>query len=248
MAELTPASPRWNPLRLDVRLKLVLLCAASLASLRLELFGLLALIAPLTALAVARRAGFDVRWRELRWVLWILVFVFLARLFFTEGTPLIGFGPVALSREGLQQGVHAFLRLALVFLLGGLFIALTPSTQIKAGVRWFLRPIPGIPADRVATMLSLVVRFLPVIFREAARISDARRARLADRRRSPVGRLAAFGLPLIRRIVETADRLAVAMEARCYAENRTEPELAARGPDWLVFGAGLAALAAALAV
>ena len=71
--------------------------------------------------------------------------------------------------------------------------------------------------------------------------------RLADHRRNPVKRLSAFGLPLIRRIVQTADCLAAAMEARCYTEVRTEPDLNARGPDWLAFGVALAALAAALA-
>lgn len=247
MAELTPSASGWTPLKLDVRLKLVLLCAASLASLHLKTSGLLLLMSPLAALAVACRASFGVRFRELRWVFWILALVFAARAVFTEGTPLVVFGPVAVTREGLQEAVAACLRLAFMLMLGGVFIALTPPGEIKAGVQWYLRPVPGVPAERVGTMLGLVARFIPVILEAAARTSEAQRARLADHRRSPLGRLAAFGLPLVRRIVQTADRLAVAMEARCYAEVRTEPELTARGPDWLVFGGCLAALAAALA-
>ncbi|MFO7686818.1 MAG: energy-coupling factor transporter transmembrane component T [Desulfobacterales bacterium] len=248
MAELTPSALRRRPLRLDARLKLVLLCAASLVSLHLQIPGLLMLIALLTALAIACRAYFDLRLRDLRWVLWILVIVFAAHLLFTEGTPLVRLGPLAPAREGLREGAIACLRLTWVFMLGGLFIALTPSSEIKAGVQWFLKPIPGVPAERVGTMLGLVARFIPVIFEEAARTSDAQHARLANRRRNPVGRMAAFGQPLIRRVVQTADRLAVAMEARCYTGVRTEPDLNARGPDWLFFGIGLAALAAALAL
>lgn len=248
MAELSIPPRRWTPVLMDVRLKLALLCTASLASLHLNIPGLLGLLAPLAVFAIARRASLGVRFRELRWVFWILALVFAARAFFTEGTPLIGFGPVALTRQGLQEAVSACLRLMLMFMLGGVFIALTPSGEIKAGVQWFLRPVPGVPAARVATMLGLVARFIPVIFEEAARTSDAQRARLADRRRSPVGRLSAFGLPLVRRIVQTADHLAVAMEARCYSETRTEPELVARGRDWLAFGLGLVILAAALAI
>ncbi|MFO7709774.1 MAG: energy-coupling factor transporter transmembrane component T [Desulfobacterales bacterium] len=248
MAELTSSASRRPTLRLDVRLKLVLLCAASLASLSLQIPGLLVLTAPLAAVVIARRAAFGVRFRELRWVLWILALVFVARLLFTEGTPIVSLGPVALAREGVREGVLACLRLAFVFMLGGVFIVLTPSAEIKAGVQWFLRLIPGVPADRVATMLGLVARFIPVIFEEAARTSDAQRARLADHRRSPVGCLAAFGLPFTRRIVQTADRLAVAMEARCYSESRTGPDLDLSGRDWLSFGAGLGLLAVALAV
>jgi energy-coupling factor transporter transmembrane protein EcfT len=247
MAELIAASRRWRPAQLDVRLKLALLCAASLTSLTLQVPGLLVLLAPLAALTAACRASFDVRFRELRWIFCMLAFVFAARALFTEGTPVIGFGPAVLTCEGLREGAAACLRLALIFMLGGVFIALTPLSEIKAGVQWFLRPLPGVPAERVGTMLGLIVRFIPVIFESAARTSDAQRARLADHRRNPVRRLSAFGLPLIRRIVQTADCLAAAMEARCYTEVRTEPDLNARGPDWLAFGVALAALAAALA-
>jgi energy-coupling factor transporter transmembrane protein EcfT len=216
--------------------------------LNLHIPGLLLLLAPLAALAAACRASFDVRLRELRWIFWVLTLMFIARALFTEGTPLISLGPLAMTREGVQAGATACLRLALIFVLGGVFIALTPSSEIKTGVHWFLRPLPGVPAERMGTMLGLVARFIPVIFEEAARTSDAQRARLADHRRNPVRRLAAFGLPLLRRIVQTADHLAVAMEARCYAEARTGPVLNAQGRDWLVFAIALTALAAALVI
>ncbi|MCU0561759.1 MAG: energy-coupling factor transporter transmembrane protein EcfT [Desulfobacterales bacterium] len=248
MAELSTPHRRWTPARLDVRLKLALLCTASLASLQMQLYGLLGLLLPFALLAIARRASLGARIRELRWVFWILALVFAARALFTEGAPLVSLGPVAVTRQGLQEAVNACLRLALMFVLGGVFIGLTPTGEIKAAVQWYLRPIPGVPAARVATMLGLIARFIPVIFAEAARTSEAQRARLGDRRRSPVGRLATFGLPLVRRIVLSADRLALAMEARCYSELRTEPELAARGRDFLAFGLGLAMLAVALAV
>jgi energy-coupling factor transporter transmembrane protein EcfT len=45
--------------------------------------------------------------------------------------------------------------------------------------------------------------------------------------------LSKFGFPLIRRIFERADDLVVAMEARAFTENRTDPELAASKRDWI---------------
>ncbi len=87
-------------------------------------------------------------------------------------------------------------------------------------------------------MLGLVVRFMPVILEQAATTSDAQRARAGENRRNPIRRLTAFGIPLMRRTFETADNLAVAMEARCYSETRTDPRLATGRRDWVVFAAG----------
>jgi energy-coupling factor transporter transmembrane protein EcfT len=245
VAELIPPPRRWSPARLDVRLKLLLLCMASLSVLRLTPAGLLLTGAAAGGLAACCRASLGLRFREVRWVLWILLFVFVARALFTEGTPLFGLGAITVTREGLGEGAVAGFRLALVFVLGGVFIALTPSAEIKAGVQWVLAPLPWISGARVATMLALVTRFIPVMLAEASRTADAQRARLAERRRNPVRRLAAFGLPLIRRMVQNADHLAAAMEARCYNEERTGPELSARGRDWALFSAAAAVLTAA---
>jgi energy-coupling factor transporter transmembrane protein EcfT len=54
-----------------------------------------------------------------------------------------------------------------------------------------------------------------------------------ENRKNPVYRLIRLGIPLIRRTFERADKLAVAMEARCYNENRTDPELSATRIDWM---------------
>jgi energy-coupling factor transporter transmembrane protein EcfT len=55
-------------------------------------------------------------------------------------------------------------------------------------------------------------------------------------------------MPLMRRTLETADNLAVAMEARCYSEKRTDPELKTEPRDWVSFGSAaiLIMVAAAL--
>jgi energy-coupling factor transporter transmembrane protein EcfT len=42
-----------------------------------------------------------------------------------------------------------------------------------------------------------------------------------------------LGVPLIRKTFEQADRLVIAMEARCYSENRTDPALSANRIDWI---------------
>jgi energy-coupling factor transporter transmembrane protein EcfT len=104
------------------------------------------------------------------------------------------------------------------------------------------------PAERIAAMLGLIVRFIPLIFEEVSRTIDAQRARAVENRRNPVYRMVKFGLPLLRRIFETSDRLVLAMEARCYTEDRTGPELSAGREDWIVLAACSLLLALLLAL
>ena len=245
MAELMP--PRHDRV-LDVRLKLVLMAGVSVAGLGLGFAGLALLMAPLVIFFSVFRPAARVQFSELRWVFFLLALVFIARVFSTDGTPLAGLGPVAVTREGLREGTLVCLRLVLVFIVGAAFIATTRSAEIKAGVQWFLKPVPWVPAERVATMLSLVARFMPVILEQAAKTSDAQRARAGENRRNPIRRLTAFGIPLMRRTFETADNLAVAMEARCYSETRTDPDLTTGRKDWVFFGTAVALILTAVSL
>jgi energy-coupling factor transporter transmembrane protein EcfT len=117
-----------------------------------------------------------------------------------------------------------------------LFVSTTRPSEIKAAVEWFLNPIPFVSGKRLATMLSLVMRFIPVILNQARETAAAQKARCVENRKNPVYRLIRLGSPLIRRTFERADKLAVAMEARCYTENRTDPELSATRTDWISLG------------
>jgi energy-coupling factor transporter transmembrane protein EcfT len=245
MADLMP--PRHGRV-LDVRLKLVLMAGISMAGLQLGFGGLSILLVLLIIFFSVSRPAARVNFSELRWVFFLLALVFVARVFSTDGAPLAAFEPVAVTREGLRDGALVCLRLVLVFIVGAAFIATTRSSEIKAGVEWFLKPVPWVPAERVATMLSLVVRFMPLILEQAEKTSDAQRARASENRRNPIRRLTAFGIPLMRRTFEAADNLAVAMEARCYSETRTDPDLTIGRRDWVFFGTAVTVILTAVAL
>lgn len=220
--------------RLDVRVKLALLAAFSAACLHLSAVGLLLLGLSLLAAIGMTRLVPAVNAKELRWLGLLLAVVFVARALSTEGTAVLAMGTIVISREGLVDGVLICLRLILVFLVGSVFVVSTRAGDIKAGVQWFLKPLPFVAAERAATMLSLIVRFMPLIFEEVSRTTDAQRARVVENRRNPVYRMVKFGIPLLRRIFETCDRLVLAMEARCYTEARTGTELSVSRRDWMV--------------
>jgi energy-coupling factor transporter transmembrane protein EcfT len=129
-------------------------------------------------------------------------------------------------------------RLLLVVLMGLLVMATTRTAHIRAALVWYLRPVPLIDEKMAATMVGLVVRFLPQILFQAAEISDAQRARCADRCKNPLLRLKRFAIPLFRQVFTRADELVAAMQARCYSESRTLPELGFTFMDLLAVVAG----------
>jgi energy-coupling factor transporter transmembrane protein EcfT len=220
--------------RLDPRTKQALLMGLSLGSLG----GKLIFLTLVSALVIFffSAAGIHIRRLicEIRYFLFFLFFVFIARTVdFTGGwTP-------AFTGELAGDALIMCWRLLLVVLMGVLLMATTRTADIRAGLVWYLKPIPGVDGKMAATMVGLLVRFLPLILFQAAEISDAQRARGIERRKNPVVRLMRFSIPLFCRVFLSADELASAMQARCYNENRTLPDLSFARPDGMAIAIGV---------
>lgn len=169
--------------------------------------------------------------REIRFFLYFLVLVFGVRaLDFSHGwLP-------AVSTSSAAEAVLVCWRLLQVSLMGLLLMATTRIADIRAALAWYLKPIPIVDERMAATMVGLLVRFLPVILFQAAEMSDAQRARCVEGRKNPLSRLMLFASPLLRRVFMSADELALAMQARCFSEQRTLPTLRFSGRDASALG------------
>jgi energy-coupling factor transporter transmembrane protein EcfT len=220
--------------RLDPRTKQALLILLSLAG----LWGNLTFLALFSAVTMHcfTTAGIRIRRliHEIRFFLFFLILVFAFRaVTFSHGwTP-------TLSADATVEALIVCWRLLLVVFMGMLLMATTRTADIRAALVWYLKPIPVIDEKMTATMLGLVVRFLPVILFQASEIADAQRARGIERRKNPLIRLMMFTIPLFRRVFLSADELTSAMQARCYSEQRTLPDLAFTWRDGMAMGAGM---------
>lgn len=238
MAELTTFSFHpGNSLahQLDVRFKIFFLIVISLISLAGGFKGLSILTTLLIGLTIHSRLPLKSSLREFRFFLILLLLILMARMFSMPGTALIKFKFVEITRPGLVSGARICWRLVIIALLGFVFVFTTRPSEIKAAVQWYLKPFGFIPAKHIATMMGLIVRFIPVILNQAKETTEAQRARCLENRKNPLDRLVRLGIPIIRGTFEQADRLTVAMEARCYSENRTDPALCATRKDWIAF-------------
>jgi energy-coupling factor transporter transmembrane protein EcfT len=121
---------------------------------------------------------------------------------------------------------------------GLLFAVTTRPADLKSAAQWFLKPVPLIPEKRVALMISLCLRFFPLILAQAGQTADAVNARCGGYRKNPVRSIRFLTLPLLKKTVMAADHLDLAMTARCYTENRTDPEFESSGKERLALAAG----------
>lgn len=139
-----------------------------------------------------------------------------------------------LTQEGLVSGFVFAWRMFLVITLCVILTGTTSLIAIGNAVEWFFRPIPFIPETRVATMINLTFVLIPLIFDQAAEMIEAQKARCIDSRRNPVRKIRYLVLPLLLQTFERAGELGVAMESRCYSEDRTKPVFNTGKWDWAV--------------
>ena len=219
--------------RLDVRFKLLFLILISFMSLSGDLLRLGLLSCLLMVLIVHCRLPLMSFLRGMQFFFMLLLLIMGARMITTPGDPIIEIKFFSITRQGTLSGVLICWRLTIIVLLGLAFVFSTRSFEIKAAVEWLLKPFAFVPAKRIATMMGLTTRFIPVILDQANETAEAQRARCVENRKNPVYRLIRLGIPLIRRTFQRADQLAVAMEARCFTEDRTDPDLCATRIDWI---------------
>jgi energy-coupling factor transporter transmembrane protein EcfT len=218
--------------RFDPRFKMLCLVMISLAVLSAGFLALLLLSGLLAGFMLLGRAPVGRAFWELRYFLLLLLLVFIARSLSTPGTALVESRWLVVTRQGMLDGAQVCWRLVLIVATGFLLVATTGSAQIKAAVAHLLRPIPFIPHLKVAAMLGLLLRFIPVILNQAHETAIAQRARGVENRKNPVYRLTTFGIALMRRIFLDADHLALAMESRCFGHRTSIPALTATRWDW----------------
>lgn len=202
----------------------------------LMVFSLLFMVA-------ASRTGLN--WRlighELRYFSLLLLAIFLSRTVFTPGKVIIGMGPIHVTNSGVFSGLLICWRLFLVAVAGLMFAATTRPKEIRAAMEWLLAPVPGIPEKRLGAMIGLIVRFIPLILDQARETMAVQKARCVECRKNPYYRLTRFSMPVLWKTIELADRLTLAMTARCYSETKTFPFMRIQPTDWVIFAVMLAA-------
>ena len=160
-------------------------------------------------------------------------------------------GPVRITGEGVLEGSLLAWRFALLLLAGLLLFMTTRPASLTSGLERLLRPVKlvGIPSQDLALMVSLALRFIPVLQEEMETLRDAQAARGANFTTgglsTRVRAISSLALPLSFAVFRRCDQLVEAMHARAYDGGpRTDlRELAFTRGDWVVIIAAVLAVA-----
>ena len=168
--------------------------------------------------------------RGLKAIIMILMITVIFNLFLTDGTPLITIWKLTITYEGVAFASKMAVRLIFLIIGSSLMTLTTTPNQLTDALEDVLGPLKkiNVPVHEIAMMMSIALRFIPILMEETDKIMKAQMARGAEfdskNLMKKVQALIPLLVPLFISAFRRANDLAMAMEARCYhgGEGRTK--------------------------
>ena len=218
--------------RLDPRVKLLgITVYIAIVFLMNHLLGLIFPCALLAVLIGISRVPFRYMLKGLRGVLILMILAAVFNLF--SGSPenaLWHWWILTVSKESILRAAYFVLRLICVVLGSSLLTYTTTPTTLTNGLEKVFSHLRFMhfPAHELAMMMSIALRFIPILAEEVNKIMNAQLARGADFETGGIVKkvkgVIPILIPLFVSAFKRASDLATAMEARCYhgGEGRTK--------------------------
>ena len=168
--------------------------------------------------------------RGMKSIFFLLMISVLFNLFLTPGDPIITIWKIKITDEGLKLAVKMAIRLVFLITGSSLMTLTTTPNNLTDGLESLLNPLKlvHVPVHEISMMMSIALRFIPILLEETDKIMKAQMARCADFETGSIIKRAKNMVPLLVPLFISAFRramdLAMAMEARGYrgGEGRTK--------------------------
>ncbi|GHU63687.1 energy-coupling factor transporter transmembrane protein EcfT [Clostridia bacterium] len=168
--------------------------------------------------------------KGLKSVFFLILFSVSLNLFLTSGEVIWQFGILRVTKEGLSVAALMCIRLVFLMLASSLMTLTTTPNQLTDGLEKGLSILNKIkiPVHELAMMMSISLRFIPILVEETDKIQKAQMARGANFEKGNIIKraknLIPLFVPLFISALRRASDLAMAMEVRCYrgGEYRTK--------------------------
>lgn len=182
--------------------------------------------------------------KGLKAIFLILMITVVFNIILTPGEILWKWGFLKVTKEGLSMAGRMAIRLTYLVIGSSIMTLTTTPNQLTDGLERLLRPLNRIrvPVHEIAMIMSIALRFIPILLEETDKIMKAQIARGADFESGNLIQKAKSMVPLLVPLFISAFRrandLAMAMEARCYhgGDDRTQMKpLKYAGTDYVSF-------------
>ncbi len=168
--------------------------------------------------------------RGMKAIVFLLVMAGIFNLFLTPGEAVVSFWKLQITKEGIKMALLMAARLCFLIIGSSIMTLTTTPNQLTDALENLLEPLKKIhvPVHEIAMMMSIALRFIPILLEETDKIMKAQIARGADFETGNLitraKNLVPLLVPLFISAFRRANDLAMAMEARCYrgGEGRTK--------------------------
>ena len=217
--------------RLDPRVKLVATIAFIISLFLVDnIWGYIVAMVFLAACIKLSRVPFKFMVKGMRAILFLLLLTVAFNMFLTPGTPLVQIWKLTITKEGLRLAIMMAVRLTFLIIGSSIMTLTTTPNNLTDGMESLMKPLEKmkVPVHEIAMMMSIALRFIPILLEETDKIMKAQIARGADFETGNIVKKAKAMVPLLVPLFISAFRrandLAMAMEARGYrgGEHRTK--------------------------
>ena len=210
----------------------------------------------LLGMILLSKVPFKFIFKGLKAIFILLLFTVFFNVILTPGEVLWKWGFLKITREGIILAGRMAIRLIYLVIGSSIMTLTTTPNQLTDGLERLLRPLNKlhVPVHEIAMMMSIALRFIPILLEETDKIMKAQIARGADFESGNLIQKAKNMVPLLVPLFISAFRrahdLAMALEARCYhgGDDRTQMKpLVYASRDYLAYVVLAAYLAVAIA-
>ncbi len=211
--------------KMDSRIKLLILIAYIVMIFLIKNFyGFLAVGTFLTiAIAFSKVPILDL-FKSLKAVIFIVLFTFILNVFFYKGNDAKTLFWIVTDKSLIFSCFMALRIITLV--LGSMLLSLTTTpVALTDGIESLLKPLKIIkfPVHELALVMSIALRFIPILMNEADRVIMAQKSRGADFESGNIFKRAKSMIPVLIPLLisafRRAEELGDAMDSRCYSSS-----------------------------
>ena len=198
----------------------------------------------LVAVIIMTKVPIGFMLKGMKGIFLLMMITVICNLFFTPGETIFKLWIIEITKEGIKSAIYMLIRLVLLIVSASILTLTTTPNELTDGLERMFRPLKvfKVPVHEVAMMMSIALRFIPILMEETDKIMKAQTARgarfdsgnIIERVKSLVPLL----VPLFVSAFRRASDLALAMEARCYhgGDGRTKMKpLKYKGRDVFAF-------------
>lgn len=152
----------------------------------------------------------------------IICFSAIINMISVSGDMLVKIGPITIAKQGLWMAFYLVVRLVYLLIGSSVMTFTTTPNQLTDGLEkrfHFLKKV-HVPVHEIAMMMSIALRFIPILTEELDKIMKAQMSRGVDFESGNIlergKKLIPVLVPLFIAAIRRASDLAMAMDARCY--------------------------------